>query len=538
MEGGTEQQPEKLAPGEWAWVGAAAILCGLLRLLFAARRGFWLDEYYTFQATQAPVADMIPERFSAGHSPLYFLYARLFADGFGTSETALRASSALAAALAVVAVAGLAARLGLRRLLKPLLFLAIFHPYWQVIGTEFRYMMPLACLGAFWSWAVVACTQDRSRRAAIAVMVCGSVALWVHGSAQFILGALAIYVLLDLRARTERGAVRPADSLASFLPLVGAFGLSLPLILGLRMMPKVAAEATPDIPSVRKAITNQVHTYFGDDLVFSSVTGLNDNWFSTVFLVIFIAAVIVVVRFHRRQDTPKPAGRYLAATLIGLPLVVMLITAVGKDVEGPARYVAFLSVPMLLMIALLWHEAGAWGGRGIAMRALMVVAIGSSWTLQALDQGEWHRETIHWLAEHRRADQPIVTAGRAVNQLALRYHGLKPAGELAGISSDQSELAVPLNLLREKLQRSDSMFFLLYHEGDVPVGDAIAKLRAEGTIRSVRVWQPTGNVVLLGLARTEKGAADLAALPPIDPPRLTHSPLRAKDRKAARWKLE
>ena len=531
------QEPRRLGPGDWPWVVSAAVICGLLRLLFAARRGFWLDEYYTFQATQATIADMIPERFSAGHSPLYFLYARLFAIAFGTSETALRASSALAASLAVVATAGLAARLGLRRLLKPLLVLAVFHPYWQVIGTEFRYMMPLACLGAFWSWAVVAHLQDRSRRTAAAVMLVGAIALWVHGSAQFILASLTIYILLELRDGTERRA-RPARGLEALLPLVGAFGLSLPLIMGLRMMPKVAAEATTDIPSLRKAITNQVQTFFGDDVVFRSATGLNDDVFTFVFLAVYAFAVVAAIRFHRRSDTPREAGRYLVATLVGLPVVVMIITAVGKDVEGPARYVAFLSVPALLLIALLWSEAGSWGKRGMALRLVMALTIGSSWTLQALDQGEWHRETIQWLAAHRSPDQPIVTAGRAVNQLALRYHGVKPVGELAGLSSDQSEAAVPLLLLREKLQHSDSMFFLLYHEGDIPVAEVLAKLREEGTLTFTRVWQPSGRVALLGLARTEKGRQELEALPAIDPPRITHSPVREKERKALKWGLE
>jgi len=171
---------------EWLLVFASGCGAALLKLLFATRRGFWLDEYYTLQAASLPLPELIADRLAAGHSPLPFFYARVFHEVLGNSELALRSSSALAAFAVVFGCAGLLAQLRLRHALAPLLLMAPFVPFWQEIGNEFRYTMPLVAVGSFWAWALVRWWQSRSWGSAAATMLLGALALWTHGSAQFI----------------------------------------------------------------------------------------------------------------------------------------------------------------------------------------------------------------------------------------------------------------------------------------------------------------------------------------------------------------
>jgi hypothetical protein len=506
------------------WVTAAVVL--VIRIVMAGQRGFWLDEYYTYQAATLPLFDMIPERLSAGHSPLYFLYAKLFYLLFGSSEFALKATSAFAGALAVVGLAGLSARLGLNRLLPALLLISVFHPYWQKISTEFRYMMPLVTIGAFWSWAAVAHLQQPCRRHALASIAFGAIALWSHGSAQFIGGSLVIFYLLSLgRLPEERRRARPLSEL--FGPFVTAFCLSLPLLVVLSLMPKVSEASGSQLPSVRRAFTNQIETLYGEDAVFTSITGLQDDLFTVVSIIVYVLAVVAAIRFCRREKAL--VGPYLLGTLVGFPALVALITLVSKDVDGPARYVSFISLPLAILMGILWGEAGRWGGKGLAARVLMVLTIGSAFAMQALNQGDWHREAIRWLALHRRPDQPIITAGRNMNLLALEYHGVRDEGKIIGLNSEIGEKAVAINSLHKVLNDADSGFFFLYHRGDVEAEDVVEELLEEGFLAGTRTWRPTSTMTIIGLARNQEGMERLQRLPALDPPRVTDRPVKTKN---------
>ena len=147
------------SPREWRMILLAALAAAALCVLNGDRRGFWLDEYYTLHAARLAPGALIADRIAVGHSPLYFFYAK-WPQWIGHEEWILRLSSSITIFALVIFVAALAAELGLRRRLAPLLAFCVAHPFWIMIGTMYRYMAPLTAAAAATAW-----TAARNRSA-------------------------------------------------------------------------------------------------------------------------------------------------------------------------------------------------------------------------------------------------------------------------------------------------------------------------------------------------------------------------------------
>lgn len=504
-----ESQADRLGARDWLLVATAALLTTILCVLASGNRGFWLDEFYTLDAVRLPAGELIEHRLEAGHSPLPFLYAKVFWLALGESTVLLRLSSALMAGLATVALALLTAELGWRRLLPVVLLISVFHPYWQVIGTLFRYMMPLTALAGFWWWSALSHWRVRSWRSWTLTVALGAVCLWIHGSAQMVF--LSVLVLLHLLSRNDRQSLRLLPQLKLLSAPLSSFVLSIPLLVMLQQFTEEGESASANIPSVRLELMNQMKSFFGDDDLFYSVFRVPDDIFTTLFLAVHLAAAAIVIVFCRREKS-EPASSFFLSSLLGIPIVVMLITLTIQDAQGPTRYVAFLSVPIVLLFAKAWDLAAHWNKWGIGFRALFILATMMAFTMQALNRGEGHREGMLWLKEHRTPDQPIATLTGDMNILALDFYGID-GGVMQGIDArDESEEGTA-ELIREPFENADSGFLFLYHEGlGTPVDEALEILSEEGFFSQTKEWAPTRKVRVIAVARNEEGEAALEAL--------------------------
>jgi mannosyltransferase len=72
-----------------------------LRFFYINSEGLWYDEALTALSLRLPFSDMVSERLSAGHSPLYFSLLYPVSMVFGTGEIALRLPSAVASILSL-----------------------------------------------------------------------------------------------------------------------------------------------------------------------------------------------------------------------------------------------------------------------------------------------------------------------------------------------------------------------------------------------------------------------------------------------------
>lgn len=507
-----------LSRREWAWAFAAAVLSISVKLLTATRRGFWLDEYYTLHAARLPLVDLVMDRLAAGHSPLPFLYAKAFVVALGSGELALKLSSILACGVALLGVVGLVAQLGLKRLLPALLPLLVLHPYWHYIGTELRYMMPLVAVGSFWCWSIVAWLQEQSAARFRVSVLLGAVTLWMHGSAQFLLAALALFAVLDC----WRGG--PRRIIVGCAPLACSLAIAAPLLIALGMMPRDAASRK--LPDPFECLNNQVESYFGEGRASEALSGIPGGAIAVACLLIYVACVVAAFVSLRRERNLR-ACSFLAAMLIGVPLAAMIYSLLKDNVQGPARYVAMSSVSGAIALALGLTEVARRFRRGILAGGFVLLLVVYTLALQMLDQGDGHREAVKWLAAHRRVDQPVVAIGRGMNLVAFEYYGVPKGGFLDGISSDIRQKAVIKRFLRAALRNADSGFLFQYRNRRTTdeIDGVMEMLRREGVIRAARLWQPTEDIRIIGMATTNKGEEYLASLPEVPAPRFTSNPL-------------
>ncbi|MBI1291483.1 hypothetical protein GC173_09605 [bacterium] len=509
----------------WGLIALAAVVCVVLKLVFATQRGFWIDEYYTLSAVQMDLGALVRDRLERGHSPLPFLYAKLFHDYLGTSEWWLKLSSALAAGVATLGVGALLREFRVR-FAGVVLVLAALQPYWQEIGTEFRYTMPLVALATWSGFLAIRWCATRDWRWASAFLAVATVMMWWHGSAQFVLLSLLVYTLLAARRTGEVGFARRAAVLAT--PVVAAFLLSLPL-LGLISHYKIAnEEKKPEWPSLRIAFENVTHTALGEDRGLESVVGPVGGALGLVATVCFVVAIWGAWRLLRRGDQGSVALRsYLLATLVGTPLGILVYTTVASAVQGPERYVAYLSVPGILVLGLGWSASEAWkpimrrGWRwclGVSYILLLIV--------NALDQGDWHRECSRWMAANRRADEPLITMGKGMNEVGLRYHGLRWEGFIDGVDSQSRDTSGMEQAIRDAMKSADSGWLFLYRPGRADLDAMLARLQAEGFLRGYRRRYFSREMSLVAIARTTAGLGRLAALDTVPAPWITSNPPR------------
>ena len=76
-------------------------LAAILRFLFLTSQGFWYDEALTALSMKMSFFDMIRDRLSGGHSPLYFIVIYPFAKLFGASELIVRLPSVIASVISI-----------------------------------------------------------------------------------------------------------------------------------------------------------------------------------------------------------------------------------------------------------------------------------------------------------------------------------------------------------------------------------------------------------------------------------------------------
>lgn len=425
-------------------------------------------------------------------------------------------------------LAGILDRLRLRRALYPALALAFFSPYWHLIGTEYRYMMPLVAMTALWAWAYLAFLQSGALWLWAVVLVLGTTTLGIAGSAQFILAAMLLLALFSASLRHGCGAVS-IGPLRRYSPLLIAMLLNIPLLMLIASHSLKGGGNNSAWPDITDLLQNQVSTYFGEAKVLDSVTGISYGAWRFVYLGLYGLSLWGAWSWLRRNPRPL-AGRFLLAVLLGIPLAAMVYSRLSDNVQGTLRYVAPTSVAVIPALALGWLEAGRFGRRGIAARGLFVLFLLPTFVTETLNQGDGVRDAVKWLSPQRRAEQPLVTLGARMVYQALDFHNFPwREGHYRGIEwADGSAERVAAELRQPFTEGAESGFLFLYRGGSSAhrqIDKALDELRAEGIIVYTREWLFSDSMKIIGLARTEQGRQALETMPEAPFMRFSNDPL-------------
>lgn len=501
----------RLDARDWLIAALVALLAMLICAALGGRRGFWLDEYYTLHAARLSFQEMVIDRLGAGHSPVYFLYARL---GFlaGQGEAALRLSSALALGATILLLTGLAGAMGLRRRLPALWAISLFHPYWITAGTEFRYMMPVIALTAAAAWAAFDYARAWRWRPGLALAAALGLLLWVHGSAQFIALGLLGFVLWEGRARAGRWS---RTVFWRAWPVLVGLAASAPLLFLVRHHESESKQR--DLVHLWELVKDLNEVVFNlNEYWTRALTRHNVDALILLPCVALLGAGIWLARRELLRHGRTTAWRLLGALLLGIPLAQTVITTFVRRVQGPSRYVAAFSAPATLCLALAWSAALPRRWRA-PWRVALAFFLGLQWLAGAWDLGDLHREGIRWLLSQHHGEKILIST-RAMNRLAFEYLSGKPVEKLVTLGdADLTSKDAVLARIRQLYAAERRGFIFLYHDGE-KLHRRIKDLKAEGFFVEVKTIPVCGNVRIYAFIRDAAERPWLDALPPFTRP--------------------
>lgn len=518
-------EPPPLGRRTWAIALAVALLTCLWRVVFANQRGLWLDEFLTLSTTEITIPEMIKERLLAGHSPLYFFFARL-GPMLGSSECALRLTSALAAGGAVLLLTGLMGELRLARYLPWAWLLALCHPYWISIGMEYRYTMPLiaVALAAAWAAARHAARPTLGRGAVLALAI--ALFLWTHGSAPFFtLGLLAFLVWDGLATEAPRGVfAKIRVVLRRGWPVLAGVAAGVPFYILVRGHHSFTEGEKVHFLSV---LNNLIEVNFGDHrLWFRCLHWRNQRGFYALEAIL-LAGSIVLTRAELLREGRQRVWRLLLSTMLALPLLMYLFCLTVRNFEGPARYLAAFSIPSLLCLAI---GAGAAARRArlrwVYLGALLVVLAFQS-SAESLQRGDRHRDAIRWIVRNHHDREPIIAMVVRANRMGLEMNGIAvrtrkvPVG---GLKNTKTRAATEESI---KTFFGDARrgFFIRYHSGDRML-EAVQSLVHQHYFQAERHWK-IGNIAYFGAV--VRDAQDLPWLTGLKNPEIQWGPSVVED---------
>jgi hypothetical protein len=207
----------------YLWVGGLA-LAAVLRAALIDRHGLWNNELITFVALKLPYWELVNERLSVNHMPLYFLLEKAWTSVFGLSEISMRTIGAIFGWLAVWATGRLARRIGGLKLGVPVVFAGAIHPLWLETSLEARMYSMVAwaaaeSFDAYFAMARAELTGDRraSRRAMARWVATTAIGIHVH----MLHGAVLAYQAADAVVRRWIGRM-PLKRMALSWLAVGA----------------------------------------------------------------------------------------------------------------------------------------------------------------------------------------------------------------------------------------------------------------------------------------------------------------------------
>ncbi|MEN6627820.1 MAG: hypothetical protein ABFD69_16465 [Candidatus Sumerlaeia bacterium] len=467
----------------WRWAAIVAVAAFVSCMSLADCRGLWLDEYITLKSTQFDYGALVTERLDAGHSPVYFIYAKLLLWNKG-SEHALRFTSALMAAINILTLTGFALSLRLRRALPALWLVALFMPYWLLIGTEYRYMMFLTAAVNAMLWLAMRYMERPGGRRGLALAAMTAFVAWIHASAHLVIVLTAIFIAAEARReKREFGAAIAA------WPILAGWATAIPFLIRIAGHKSISKTSEPELGGM---LANFAETILGN---MNSLSMRIGSFLNVLFALLLVFLVIAIIGSRRILIATgrKRAWRLLAVLLAGMPICFFAFCIGFKNHQGPVRYVATYAIPCAVCLAV--YVSAAWDDRRLRPLAtagaalLMIQAV-----LVGISPGEMLRETIRWIAASSRPQDTVLISQIRLPKWMFAREGFK--NEIVGINRDEMDRNKIAAEVKKHSKPGGRGFCVLYHTR-APVRETLKDMRKVGTVLDFRRVKVSGSVTLL-----------------------------------------
>jgi mannosyltransferase len=399
-------KPAERRLASWWPLAALIVLAAALRLATLDLQSFWYDEAFTpvhvlHDGLGATLRAVVHHE---NTPPLWYLLAWADARLFGDGALALRLPSALAGVLTVPVVWATAQQLAGRRAALVAAAIVAVNPLFVWYSQEARAYGLFVLMTALAMLCFVRALDAPSPRNLAAFALAGALALLSHYFAVFLLVPMALWLLLDGRARR-----------ATLLAL-GALG-----VVGLALLPLISAQGGHGTQWIgRWALTSRLQAIPQYFLTGYSGGPLGRGVELLVALPILAALALGARRLFARRAAGESAGAeaqtgvwpdpppaqtlrravWIALSIAGFGVLAPIALALlGADYLAPRNLVGAM-IPLSVLIAVLAAaigppRAGSRGlpGAGVAL-AVTIVAAFSIITIDVdlsprLQRGNW-----------------------------------------------------------------------------------------------------------------------------------------------------
>jgi hypothetical protein len=471
---------------DWTIAFCVAVVSVIFPLILSHTRELWFDEFKTLATFKMTLPGMVSERIKAGHSPLYFFYARIGA-WLGSATWQLRIPTVIMFPITILLLTGLAGELGLKRYLPGIWVLLLTQPYWIKTATLLRYMFPVLAVTSLTLWLLARFIRAPNAKTGAALAASGALLTWTSFSAAPILGAAAFFVVRESRVANERWNRR--DIFRLLRPILLSILATLPLMILLRRHKPFSDEEF----QLKGVWINLLDTIFTNFSLWPRLLNIPGELFIGAEIFVSLSAIVLARRELKRHEHFQ-TWRFLAALLIGIPGTFAWFCLFVRNFQGPSRYLICFSIPVLFCMALAWQAPANryWKSAfRICLTALLLTQTGGL----IFDRIERSREAFAWVGENQ-TTEPVFAASGPVARVALEYYGFTSArNEVVNIQLD-----VPDQLARQiksTLKSHQGRAFFIYYHGHKPLVDTLDAMKNQGEIVDVRKW-PTGDALTFG----------------------------------------
>lgn len=323
----------------------------LLRLLSLTREGLWYDEALTALSMKMPFAEMLKDRFAAGHSPLYFTGLYVWSRFFGASKFSLRFPSAAASIVSIYYFWLLARKLFTNYKAAVLSTVFFTLSALNIYFAQEARMYSMSVLFTIMSFYYFLEARDGPGiKGWIYYIASTAVLLYLSASNILIIFAQIAYVLIK-RKKTAEYFLSLAVTCAAYLPMA-FFYFSMKKLGFIEWIPPVTINTFLElfygwgfkpVPVAGAGGLYLAYLYFAELL----------SVFMVGPIIVFGAAVSAYVSFRKKRlERDADTAIFLILWLVLPILLALLYSWLKQPVFGPKRYLIMLSPAYYLLIAL------------------------------------------------------------------------------------------------------------------------------------------------------------------------------------------
>jgi hypothetical protein len=276
-----------------------------------------------------------------------------------------------------------------------------------------------------------------------------------------------------------------------------------------------AEDTSRNLPNLDDLIKNLCEVAFGHFRFWPDMINLPyEPWM--LVMVATLVWTVVLARRHLLRAARGEAWRLLFSLLIGIPVAVILTSALVRDVQGHIRYIVSLSIPAILLLAVAWN-APASRRTLLAYRSLVVLIFSVQLAGAALNRGDRHEETVFWICQNRQPGDTLFLTSETPNTWAFDYLGCVLDANVASYDGSSEDLDPLVDALYRAFSRSpNSRGFILGYHGKAPVQKAVDRLKRDGFFDLARAWNISELVQVFAVIQNPQDRDWLQNLP--DPP--------------------